>query len=217
VDGRLAGRARHGWRRTFLKKQKMKFILIASMMLFAGQSPDWKLAKEGDGIRVYLAKAENVDFKQFKVEATIAATPQEIANAVNDLNTNYKWFLNVEQAQLIKRINKDEFVFSQVIQVPFPFDNRQVVQHCKTTYLAGGVIRIDLKEKNDAAPINDDYVRMKVSRGYWILTPTATGTLVEYSFLADPSGSIPAWLTNQFIVDSPFKTIKGLRAYLAKK
>ena len=183
----------------------------------AGSEPAWKLEKEADGIKVYLAKAKDQKLKQFKVEAFVNAKPELVAAAVIDIDNNYTWFSNVEKAQLIKRITKDEFVFSQVIEVPFPFDNRQVVEHCKTTYLANGVIRIDLKEKNDALPLDDRYVRMALSRGYWVLTPQNQGTLVEYSFLADPSGNIPAWLANQFIVDSPFKTIKGLRAYLAKK
>lgn len=195
----------------------MKYLLIASLALVVAAEPNWKLEKEGDNIKVYLADAENVSIKQFKVEASIAATPKEVADAVTDIENNYKWFLNVQKAKMIKKLSADEYVFSQVVEVPFPFDNRQVVQHCKTTYLAKGVIRIDLKEKNDAAALDDRYVRMKIARGYWILTPTATGTAIEYSFLADPSGGIPAWLANQFIVDNPFKTIKGLRAYLAKK
>ena len=195
----------------------MKYLLIASILLMAGSEPAWKLEKEADGIKVYLAKAKDQKLKQFKVEAFVNAKPELVAAAVIDIDNNYTWFSNVEKAQLIKRITKDEFVFSQVIEVPFPFDNRQVVEHCKTSYLANGVIRIDLKEKNDALPLDDRYVRMALSRGYWVLTPQNQGTLVEYSFLADPSGNIPAWLANQFIVDSPFKTIKGLRAYLAKK
>ena len=195
----------------------MKYLLIASILLMAGSEPAWKLEKEADGIKVYLAKAKDQKLKQFKVEAFVNAKPELVAAAVIDIDNNYTWFSNVEKAQLIKRITKDEFVFSQVIEVPFPFDNRQVVEHCKTSYLANGVIRIDLKEKNHALPLDDRYVRMALSRGYWVLTPQNQGTLVEYSFLADPSGNIPAWLANQFIVDSPFKTIKGLRAYLAKK
>jgi hypothetical protein len=55
---------------------------------------------------------------------------------------------------------------------------------------------------------------MAISRGYWMLSPSEGGTEIEYSFLADPGGNIPAWLANQFIVSNPFKTIKGLRNHL---
>ena len=195
--------------------KKISIIFGALLLLSANTSPSWNLEKEADGIKVYLAKTENISFKQFKAEAFVAAKPIEIAKAVTDLDNNYKWFENVQKAEVIKKINNNELLFKQVIEVPFPFKNRQVVQYCKTTKLADGTVRIDLNEQNDAAPLDDEYVRMPLSRGYWLLKPQNGGTFVEYSFLADPSGNIPAWLANQFIVESPFKTIAALRKYLA--
>jgi hypothetical protein len=195
----------------------LKTIAFTALTLtILGDQLDWKLEKEADNIKVYLAKTENSPLKQFKVEAFVAAKPKKIADAVLDIENNYKWFEGVEKAIRIKDLNSDEFIFSQVIKVPFPFEDRQVVQHVKLQTLNDGVIRIDLKSKSDALSEDDDYVRMKVAAGYWILTPTLEGTDLEYSFLADPAGNIPAWLANQFIVDNPLKTIKGLREYLEK-
>lgn len=185
-------------------------------LLFVGGEPDWKLEKDSDGIKVYLAEAENSSIKQFKVEAFVEATPMEIVDAVVDIENNYKWFVDVEQGKLVEQISPNEFIFSQVIEVPFPFKDRQVVQNSKVTSLANGAFRIDLKSASDALVIDDDYVRMTLATGYWLLTPTPEGTDLEYSFLADPAGNIPAWLANQFIVDNPLKTIKGLREYLTK-
>lgn len=190
-------------------------IAIISMSLFL--QPNWELKKEKDGIKVYVATSDDSKIKQFKVEAFVKAKPREIADAVIDLENNYKWFLNVEKAVLLKQIGKDEFIFKQVIQVPFPFQNREVVDYCSVKNLQEGVIRIELKEDNTFVPVSEDYVRMPISRGYWMLTPSGEGTDIEYSFLADPGGNIPAWLTNQFIVSNPLKTIKGLREYLKKK
>lgn len=196
----------------------MKIAALASLtLMFVAGEPDWKLEKDSDGIKVYLAKAENSSIKQFKVEAIIEATPKEIVDVVVDIENNYNWFVSVEQGKLIERINPNEFIFSQVIEVPFPFQDRIVVQNSKVTSLEGGILRIDLYAVEDTAEDEDDYVRMTLATGYWILSPTAEGTELEYSFLADPAGNIPAWLANQFIVDNPLKTIKGLREYLAEQ
>ena len=54
-------------------------------LLFVGGEPDWKLEKDSDGIKVYLAEAENSSIKQFKVEAFVEATPMEIVDAVVDI------------------------------------------------------------------------------------------------------------------------------------
>ncbi len=192
---------------------KIATLAALSLMLISGE-PDWKLEKDSDGIKVYLAKAENSSIKQFKVEAFIEATPKEIVDAVVDIENNHKWFVSVEKGKLVERISPNEFIFSQVIEVPFPFQDRQVVQNTKVTNLENGVLRIDLNSISDALEVDNDYVRMTLATGYWILTPTAEGTDLEYSFLADPAGNIPAWLANQFIVDNPLKTIKGLREYI---
>ncbi len=192
---------------------KISTLAALSLMLISGE-PDWKLEKDSDGIKVYLAKAENSSIKQFKVEAFIEATPKEIVDAVVDIENNHKWFVSVEKGKLVERISPNEFIFSQVIEVPFPFQDRQVVQNTKVTNLENGVLRIDLNSIVDALEVDNDYVRMTLATGYWILTPTAEGTDLEYSFLADPAGNIPAWLANQFIVDNPLKTIKGLREYI---
>jgi len=192
---------------------KIATLAALSLMLISGE-PDWKLEKDSDGIKVYLAKAENSSIKQFKVEAFIEATPKEIVDAVVDIENNYKWFVDVEKGKLVERISPNEFIFSQVIEVPFPFQDRQVVQNSKVTNLESGGLRIDLNSVSNALEEDDDYIRMTLATGYWILTPTSEGTDLEYSFLADPAGNIPAWLANQFIVDNPLKTIKGLREYL---
>mgnify|MGYP000052800954 FL=1 len=192
---------------------KIATLAVLSLMLISGE-PDWKLEKDSDGIKVYLAKAENSSIKQFKVEAFIEATPKEIVDAVVDIENNHKWFVSVEKGKLVERISPNEFIFSQVIEVPFPFQDRQVVQNTKVTNLENGVLRIDLNSVSDALEVDNDYVRMTLATGYWVLTPTSEGTDLEYSFLADPAGNIPAWLANQFIVDNPLKTIKGLREYI---
>ncbi len=195
---------------------KKLLLLIAVFAALGAGQPTWELAKEKDGIKVYLADAENTSIKQFKVLAFIAASPKAIADAVSDIDNNYKWFENVEKASLVSRASANDFIYKQVVNVPFPMQDREVVQRVVRTQLAGGVIRIDLKEKNDATPKNNDYVRMPMVRGYWLLKPEKGGTQVEYSFLADPGGAIPGWLANQFIVEGPFKTIAALRKYLVK-
>jgi hypothetical protein len=193
----------------------MKTVLTLLAVLSVLQTePKWELKKEGDGIKVFVADAESSNFKQFKVEAEVAATPREIVDAVTDLENNYKWFYGVEKGEVIESYTKYNYLFKQVVAVPFPFQDRQVVQLCTVTELDEGVIRIDLKHNNKAIPADDDYVRMPFAVGYWILTPKGDKTEIEYSFLADPGGNIPAWLANQFIVDNPFKTIKALREFL---
>lgn len=193
-----------------------KIALLSIMFFWAAPAlePQWKLAVNKDGIKVYLAGAENSKLKQFKATAFVDATPAAISAAICDLENNYKWFDSVEKAKLLSRKNANDFEYAQVIKVPFPLDNRLMVSHCLVKKLAGGVIRLEIQETDTKVDNTSKYVRMPLMRGYWNLTPADGGTQIEYSFIADPGGSVPAWLTNQFIADGPYKTLSGLRKYL---
>ena len=58
-------------------------------------------------------------------------------------------------------------------------------------------------------------VSVLVIAGFWMLEEIAAQeTLVTYQILAKPGGSIPAWVAHSAAVDTPFKSLKSLRAYL---
>lgn len=42
----------------------------------------------------------------------------------------------------------------------------------------------------------------------------AGGVNVTYQMHISPGGSIPNWLANQTVVDTPYGTLKALRSYL---
>jgi len=49
----------------------------------------------------------------------------------------------------------------------------------------------------------------------WILTPKPDGMLEIISEgHIDPEGPLPAWFTNRMLVDTPYKTMIGLRRQL---
>ena len=48
--------------------------------------------------------------------------------------------------------------------------------------------------------------------GRWTMTPKADGMVeVVYEAHTDPGGSVPSWLSNKFVVEAPFNTLKGMR------
>lgn len=196
----------------------MKTVLAAVMaMAFGlGLRTNWELKKEEDGIKVYTSGAATSTFKQFKALSFVNATPAAIAKMVVDVEHNHQWAESVKPGKIIKRDSENEFVFSQVIEMPFPFTDRIMIQRCTTKVLGNGKIRVDLFEDLDALDYDGDLVVVPVSRGYWILNPSNGGTNLEYSFLVDPGGNIPAWLVNAFIVDTPFNSLKNLRELVSK-
>jgi hypothetical protein len=55
-----------------------------------------------------------------------------------------------------------------------------------------------------------------MSKANWVVTPIGDNKLaIEYVAMADPGGSIPAWITNSFSTKGPFETFRKLKDVLA--
>ena len=66
-------------------------------------------------------------------------------------------------------------------------------------------------------PEDDDVVRIQQLEGFWEITDLKNGYIrLVQQCLADPGGSLPAWLVNSSVVDSPFFSMNAIKNYLEK-
>jgi hypothetical protein len=195
---------------------KRDFFLISVIVAITLSPSAWYLKKDSEGIKVFVGEAHGSKFKQFKVETYIDGDPQKISELIADVENNYKWLKDVKKAQIIKRKSNSEFTFQQVFKMPFPFSDRLMVLLCTINKLPNGGFRIDMVDNNEECKSDDQgLVVIPVSIGYWKLEPKNGKTYLEYSFMVDPGGYIPAWLVNMFLIDNPFETTKNLKALMA--
>ena len=159
---------------------------------------------------------KEIKFKEFRLEATINAPVEKLVAAMNDIENYTEWMSDLKSVELVKQVSDEELITYSVIEVPFPFDNRDIV----TVYnFSGnknnGIVRIDMESMNDLLPEEEGLIRITIARGFWEFTPlSAEQTSIIYQFVADPGGSIPAWLTNMFLIEGPMKTVENLNEFL---
>ena len=56
----------------------------------------------------------------------------------------------------------------------------------------------------DIYPRQESAIRLTKGYGIWVFTSLADGrTRLDYEFQSDPEGSIPSWLANSTVVDTP--------------
>ncbi|MBO9687200.1 MAG: hypothetical protein J7598_11345 [Mitsuaria chitosanitabida] len=79
---------------------------------------------------------------------------------------------------------------------------------------ADGTVVVRVEAVQNYIPARDGKVRIPTAEGQWRLVSNTDGVRVSYQMHASPGGSIPSWLANQTVVDTPFGTLKALRAYL---
>lgn len=192
-------------------------IFFAFSNLFS--QDDWQLAKEKDGISVYTRKTEIIDFKEFKGITYLDNSVSSFLAVITDVDNLTNWVYSVVEAKMLKNSADTLLIYYAESKVPWPFDNRDAVYRERVNWDSAKkilIITIDCLPKYIEP--NEDIVRIPFGQGSWIVEETGKEKIkVTFQMLVDPGGTIPAWLANAFVVDSPFETLKGLKATIGKK
>jgi hypothetical protein len=187
--------------------------LVSSNASFAQEQ--WSLAKDSDGVKVYVRDVPNSPLREFRGEVDLKVSPDRVVKVLQDAGSFRKWMPDVVASDLLKATDKEQFHYLENA-APWPVAHRDGVYHF--TYMrsdgAAPVTTVRVEAVPDYVPAREGKVRIPKAEGYWKLVPTSSGVGVSYQMHADPGGSIPSWLANQTVVDTPFKTLKALRDYV---
>jgi hypothetical protein len=81
-----------------------------------------------------------------------------------------------------------------------------------------GESKIDAIALNGDIPERNDMVRIKDYRQTWTIIPRGNEmTHVVLEGFVDPAGTIPRWISNMLIIETPIKAISGLKEAIKKK
>ncbi len=206
-------------------KKTPRYVVFFFFILIQFQSycqsdtvANWKLSKDKNGIQVFTRSIEGTKFKEYKTLSEVDATPEDLLAILVDVESYTEWMAHVEVAEILKTEGEDRFYVYTEVGVPWPFDNRdEVTLSVVKRKEDSAEITIEITIIPDYVPEKKGIVRMISGRGKWIFTPIENGkTKIYHRFGGDPGGSIPAWIVNIFLVDSPYKTMLALQERVVK-
>jgi len=205
------------------KKFFFTFSFLGMILSFSlvGQ-PDgeenWELGKEKNGISVYTRVMKDSKLKEYMASCEVNATPEQLVAILYDIDNYVNWMASVKEAELLETDGKNIFYVYSEVKVPFPFDNRdQVTKSIIVDDPDSDKKTIEVEIIPDYRPEKKGVVRVPFGEGNWEFIPLENGkTKINHRFGADPGGSIPAWVVNMFLVDTPVKTLEGLKEQVAE-
>ncbi|WP_068826911.1 START domain-containing protein [Pseudomonas sp. BMS12] len=181
------------------------------------QAEDWKLAKDEDGIQVYLSEVQGSKYKAYRGVTTIASDMATLRAAQEDVDGSCAWIHACAEQRLLKHEGAETWIYTR-FDMPWPVTSRDSVLHVVTEEGADGSLLRKLDGQPQYLPEKPDNVRVASLQGYWNLVPKGEGKVeVTYQVHTEPGGSVPSWLANSFVVDAPFKTLEQLRAKVEKR
>lgn len=189
----------------------MKYTLILIMLLTClGKSfcqDNWKLAKNDQGIKVYVGEIINSEFFAFKAVMSVKSTEQQILKILKDVNMYNKWFAFTESVKLIKQSDNHQ-LFEMETYYPWPFANECMKYSMDFERTENESLKIVITGSREN--VNCKYSLKKAS-GYILLESENGGTKITYYFHSEPSQKIPTTLINSMIYKMPFRTFISLK------
>lgn len=194
----------------------MPYRLMLILLFLNGSfayAEGWKLEVDKEGVRVFLSTPQDSSFKAYRAETTIKAKPQVIANILADMPLACQFMYGCKQARLVKQEGYNYWAYSQ-IKAAWPVSDRDLSLYSQAQQEDDGTIIIKMSAVPQNVPAAADHIRITKLDGFWTFTRIDHQTTqVIYQVAAEPGGSVPAWLANQFVVDGPFETLKAIRQY----
>ena len=194
-------------------------ILLTAVVATGFCQHTWKLSKDKDGIKVYLAENPKSKFKNIKVECTLQGTYDKLIAILTDIEHLKDWVYNTKISYLVKKISPHDLYYYTETYIPWPMSNRDAVVHLRIMKDSlQRFIRITSTSENRFIPEKDDKVRIVYSYINWYVTmPTSKTINIVYTFEADPGGNLPAWVVNSFADKGPYESFKKLSEILRRK
>jgi hypothetical protein len=205
-----------------MKYYQYSFILIfVPILLFPCLMPaqSWNFKKEEDGIKIYTRQEAGKSLKSYKGVVDIHAQASEVLALLENANDRDWWDKNIKQVKVLLYEKNKRAQFYMVYDLPWPVEDRDLcVDATVNIDPVTGVSQVTSFPLPGCAPQNNDMIRIKDYRQTWIVKPTGkeSAHVVLEGYL-DPAGSIPDWITNMLIVDSPVKVMSAVRQRLEKK
>ncbi len=203
-----------------LKSIASAALLCASMLTSqlvlssdAGQFGSWKQeAQDKDlGIQVFTREVANSELKEFKGVTQIKAPVSAFVALLKDTSAATKWMKDVLDYEVLEEVSETESLVYAVNGAPWPVTNRDSVIRSIMSQDAAGAVTVQLTGEPESKEKHEDYVRMPALTGFWKFTPKADGVVeVVYQVHANPGGSLPTWLVNSIVVETPMETLTNL-------
>ncbi|PSS58830.1 START domain-containing protein [Pseudomonas sp. BBP2017] len=187
-------------------------ILALLLCSLAQAADNWQLAKDEDGIQVYLDDVAGSKYQRFRGVTLIKADVRTLSDLQENLRVACKWLYGCASMRLLDVEGDSTWVYLTT-ELPWPASPRDIVIKVQTERSDdGGLIR-HLSAVAGKVERQPGLIRVRQLKGLWTLIPKGEQlTEVTYQLEADPAGDIPSWLANQFVIDAPMVSLRTLRA-----
>jgi hypothetical protein len=193
------------------------WVLVFSLPAHA-QPPVWKLAKDSDGIQVYIRRMEDTGYRQLKAEAFLDRNLEGCVRLIRDAKAGTEWIHRMIVFEDLGAVNDTTWYTYGEITIPWPFQNKDLIsRNTLSRNRSTGAVDITLESMPTHLPEKEGIKRIRQSEGKWRFEPQSSQkTKVIYTVYAEQDDFLPDWLVSRVVVASIHKTISQMQVQVSK-
>jgi hypothetical protein len=178
---------------------------------------NWTLERDKSGVKVYTRYVEGWPLKQFKGIVNIKSSIKTLEKTLrNDVARSY-WMYNTHDTKDVKKLNDNEIYSYSRVAAPWPVSDRDNVTKYTFKKISDNEMYIYFTNVSGIVPEQYNIIRLKRMEGHWHFKIVDGGYVqVTQQVLSEAGGSVPSWLANSAILDSPYHTLLNLKNYVEK-
>lgn len=176
-------------------------------------SQSWKMVKERDGITTYSRPEPGFSVKAYKCETEFRGDMEKVIDLLTDVRSFDAWDDKISELVVVEEEQGEYYKYCLVYDLSWPLKDRDLCIDARTvTDAETGIVTIHATGAPELIPPHPDRVRIVDYWQNWIVRPLEDGLIrLTLEGFADPAGSVPAWITNMALTDSPVKSISEVR------
>ena len=127
-----------------------------------------------------------------------------------DFDHANQWMYKIESSKIISPLKQDKFYVYFTVNINWPLTDRDLVMEVSSEN-KNNIRMISLYSRPEFISENENYIRIRESQSVWTLEYIDNNrTKVSLQSHSDIAG-IPTWITDLFITQTPFYSLKSLR------
>ncbi len=185
----------------------MTFFPIAAQ---AAAPADWEVVRNDDGIVVERKKLDHSSLFAVRAKTRVPMAPATFFSTLWKYDEYIKFMPTVKSMHFIENTPDERLVYEQV-QLPLVQNRDYTIRLRRVVDEDNQIYQMFYADENEHGPAeNRQFVRVKMLRGSWKLSPAEGGrsTDIEYEIQGDPGGLIPTFIVNSLQKSQVTKYIK---------
>lgn len=197
-------------------------VVVTMILLFQGvklHCQEWDFVKEKDGVMLYTRQEQNSSLLSFKGVVELHTTSEKVCTLIENVSNFDTWDDDIGGMVVFDHIKGKYLRYYLVYDLPWPVTDRDL---CVEAFIscdsATGGMTLSAAPIPDFIPEKKEFIRIRKYWQTWTIQPVGNGMVsVILEGFADPAGSIPGWLYNMVILDTPFKMLSETQKSVEKQ